>query len=244
MLAHSFLIESSSKLLVTRTGIKARTSSIFGLWFPWPIYIFFAMRFDLGTLDSGERSLPFGLLVSKLAELFPQCSSCVHPNMVPVRRQIWPKSAIFDFHHYDHISSETTAGISRCLDVSAQKRFQSVNKYGRMVAIFKIAICPLLNTITVPLSHLLRDHWSDFFKTCPRCSPNGLVMHAHKWFRSVNKYGRLQPSLFFTVMASPPSKIPGGICQKLAYEFLSKTGCVRPKTILVRQQLWPNSSSL
>ena len=39
MLAHSFLMESSSKLLVTRTGIKARTSSISGLWFPWPIYM-------------------------------------------------------------------------------------------------------------------------------------------------------------------------------------------------------------
>ena len=62
-LAHSFLIESSSELLVTRTGTKARTSSISGLWFPWPIYMFFEMRFDLGTLDSGERSLPFGLLV-------------------------------------------------------------------------------------------------------------------------------------------------------------------------------------
>ena len=65
MLAHSFLIESSSKLLVTRTGIKARTSSISGLWFPWPIYMFFLIRFDLGTLDSGERALPFGLLVIK-----------------------------------------------------------------------------------------------------------------------------------------------------------------------------------
>ena len=30
MLAHSFLIESSSKLLVTRTGIKAQTSTISG----------------------------------------------------------------------------------------------------------------------------------------------------------------------------------------------------------------------
>ena len=64
MLAHSFLIESLSKLLVTRTGIKARRSSILGLWLSWPIYMFFEMRFDLGTLDSGERSLPFGLLVS------------------------------------------------------------------------------------------------------------------------------------------------------------------------------------
>ena len=64
MLAHSFLIESSSKLLVTRTGIKAGTSLISALWFPWPIYMFFEMRFDLGTLDSYERLLPFGLLVS------------------------------------------------------------------------------------------------------------------------------------------------------------------------------------
>ena len=63
MLAHSFLIESSLKLQVTRTGIKARTSLISGLWFPWSIYMFFEMKFDLGTLDSGERSLPFGLIV-------------------------------------------------------------------------------------------------------------------------------------------------------------------------------------
>ena len=62
MLAHSFFIKLSSKLLVTRTGIKAWLSSISGLWFPWPIYMFFEMRFDLGTLDSGEWSLPFGLL--------------------------------------------------------------------------------------------------------------------------------------------------------------------------------------
>ena len=41
MLAHSFLIESSSKFLLTRTGIKAWTSSNLGLWFPWPIYMFF-----------------------------------------------------------------------------------------------------------------------------------------------------------------------------------------------------------
>ena len=63
MLALSFLIDSSSKLLVTRTGIKARTSSILGLWFAWPVYMFSEMRFDLGKLDSGERLLPFGLLV-------------------------------------------------------------------------------------------------------------------------------------------------------------------------------------
>ena len=70
MLAHSFLTESSSKLLATRTGIKARRSSIWVLWFPWPIYMFFEMRFDLVTLDSGERSLPFGLLVKKIPSYF------------------------------------------------------------------------------------------------------------------------------------------------------------------------------
>ena len=94
MLAHSFLIKSSSKLLVTRTGIKARMSLISGLWFPWPIYMFFEMRFDLGTLDSGERSLPFGLLVLKYwsdsdyayvqettARDFFQCKFSIQGNM-------------------------------------------------------------------------------------------------------------------------------------------------------------------
>ena len=71
MLAHSFLMESSSKLLVTRIGIKAWMSSISGLWFPW--HMFFEMRFDLGTLDSGEQLLPFGLLVfSSLADFYSQ----------------------------------------------------------------------------------------------------------------------------------------------------------------------------
>ena len=32
------------------------------------LYVF-KMRFDLGTLDSGERSLPFGLLVFSLREI-------------------------------------------------------------------------------------------------------------------------------------------------------------------------------
>ena len=44
---------------------------------------------------------------------------------------------------------------SQCLDVSAWKLFWSVNKYGRRTAIFKIVNCPLLNTVTISLSHLL-----------------------------------------------------------------------------------------
>ena len=42
---------------------KSSDESDLSLRFPWPIYMFFEMRFDLGTLDSGERLLPFGLLV-------------------------------------------------------------------------------------------------------------------------------------------------------------------------------------
>ena len=64
MLAHSLLIESSAKLLVTRIGIKVWANWISGLWFPWSIYVcFFLNEIDLGTLDSGERSLPFELLI-------------------------------------------------------------------------------------------------------------------------------------------------------------------------------------
>ena len=81
MLANSFFIKSSSKLLVTRTGIKARMSLISGFWCPWPIYMFFEMRFDLGTLDSGERSLPFGLLVFN-------CIYLTFKNIVPMVRII------------------------------------------------------------------------------------------------------------------------------------------------------------
>ena len=63
MLAHSFFIELSSKLLVTRTGIKAQTSSISASGFHGLFICFFLMRFNRCTLDSVERSLPFGLLV-------------------------------------------------------------------------------------------------------------------------------------------------------------------------------------
>ena len=34
--------------------------------------MFLEMRFDLGTLDSGERSLPFGLLVCFIVWHFPK----------------------------------------------------------------------------------------------------------------------------------------------------------------------------
>ena len=60
--ASSFIFD---RIIIKVAGNQDRhKSSISGLWFPWPIYMFFEMIFDLGTLDSGERSLPFGLLVS------------------------------------------------------------------------------------------------------------------------------------------------------------------------------------
>ena len=74
--------------------------------------------------------------------------------MVLVHRQIWSPATNFYFHRY-RISSETTGGIllklayefPQYLDVSARKRFWFVNKYSRMAAIFKIAICPLLTLL-------------------------------------------------------------------------------------------------
>ena len=47
-----------------------------------------------------------------------------------------------------------------------------------MAAVPEIATFPLLDTVTISLSHLLWDHWSNIFATCLGCSPGGLVMHA------------------------------------------------------------------
>ena len=49
------------------------------------------------------------------------------------------------------------------------------------------------------LSHLLRDHWSDFFKTCLRCATIGSVVFAQNSSICAHR----QPSLIFTVIASP-----------------------------------------
>ena len=132
---------------------------------------------------------------------------------------------------------------SQCLDVATRKWFWSVNKYGRTAAIFKIVNCPLFNTITISLSHLLRGHMSDFFKTCLRCSTSGLIVSAWKWFQSLDKYGCWQPSLIFTIIASPLKPLVK-FCQNLAYEFLSLSRYVSSKIILVCQQIWPNNGHL
>ena len=114
MLAHSFLIKSSSKLLVTRTGIKARMSLISGLWFPWPIYMFFEMRFDLGTLDSGEQSLPFRLLVLINALGALKCMSFeneVHETWCYRNKELWYlKSSSNDI--WPHFSHEKCSSVN------------------------------------------------------------------------------------------------------------------------------------
>ena len=107
-IAHSFLIDSLSKLPGNQDRHKSSDKFDFGpLVTMTHLYVFFKMRFDLGTLNSDERSLPLGYLFRNLSEMFPYGSSCVRPKMVPVRRQIWPPAAIFDFHGY-RISSEST----------------------------------------------------------------------------------------------------------------------------------------
>ena len=52
--------------MVTKTGIKARTSSISGLWFPWPIYMFFEL---LGLEWRKFYSLELEYLWGQLANL-------------------------------------------------------------------------------------------------------------------------------------------------------------------------------
>ena len=62
--ARSFIFD---RIIIKVAGNQDRHKSSdefdLGLWFQWPIFMFFEMRFDLGTLDSGVQSLPFGLLV-------------------------------------------------------------------------------------------------------------------------------------------------------------------------------------
>ena len=65
------------------------------------------------------------------------------------------------------------------LDVSTQKRFRSVNKYGQMVAIFKVANCPLLNTVTISLSQISTETTRRISsKLVLDVSPVGLVVQA------------------------------------------------------------------
>ena len=78
MLAHSFLIKSSWKLLVTRTGIKARMSLISGLWFPWPIYMFLKWDLTLAHWTQVSDRCPLGYLFFTVRKW--QCCGFVHTH--------------------------------------------------------------------------------------------------------------------------------------------------------------------
>ena len=63
----------------------------------------------------------------------------------------------------------------------------------------RLALC--FNTVTILLCYLFRDRWLDFLDTCLRCSTNGPVVSAWKWFWSDFKCGRQSPSLINLLIA-------------------------------------------
>ena len=95
--------------------------------------------------------------------------------------------------------------------------------------------------ISSALRWAIQNQLSSGFETCLIDSPDGLVVLAQKWF--VDKYGRQQPTLILTFSTSPLKQLEE-FCRNFVYEFLSMSRWVRPKTILVLQQIWPNGSHL
>ena len=91
-------------------------------------------------------------------------------------------------NHWWNLVEALHVNCSQCLEMPARNCVWSINKCGQMAAIFKIWNFPLLNTVTISSSHLLLDHWLDFFKTCLRCSTGGLFVSIRKWFQSNDKY--------------------------------------------------------
>ena len=67
MLVRSFLIESSSKFLVTRTGIKARLSSILGRIRPFILEFLALEWWKMGKWCLHARSFIFGWIIIKVA---------------------------------------------------------------------------------------------------------------------------------------------------------------------------------
>ena len=113
MLAHSFLIKSSSKLLVTRTDIKARMSLISGLWFPWPIYMFLKWDLTLAHWTQASDRCPLGYLLDiycnfsgvQVFQIFivfeprhyKSSKMCVHPAKTQISlgiRPVWSESSL------------------------------------------------------------------------------------------------------------------------------------------------------
>ena len=115
--ASSFIFD---RIIIKVAGNQDRhKSSILGLWFPWPIYMFFEMRFNLGTLDSGERSLPFGLLVSS-SERYFKCKSCFRLEL------FWNYEALVDrLSVYIPLVDNDNRAV-KCV-LSSRRVFQKIN---------------------------------------------------------------------------------------------------------------------
>ena len=96
-----------------------------------------------------------------------------------------------------------------------------------------LSIRPSVNIFS--LSHLLRNYWSDVFRTLSGIFP---------WWSScerfsVDKYGRCRSSCIFPIIASPPQPV-GIFRQNCAYGFLSSPRCISLKMSVVRRLIWLN----
>ena len=101
----------------------------------------------------------------------------------------------------------------------------------------KISIFSVLSAVRKLFSRyrISSETTGRIFRNLSEMFPRSLFVSARKWFRSVDKCGRWQPSLIFTFIASP-SKPLEEFCRNLAYEFLSMSRCVRLKMISVCQK--------
>ena len=110
---------------------------------------------------------------------------------IPVRRQTWPPSAIFDFFLLSHFlrnyltdSNETCLlCLPKGLNVQVQKKkFRSVNKFGRLV--------PGSDLVKFPIDKLVIPSPSrpsvEFFRSWSECSPQCLVVQVQNGFLLYN----------------------------------------------------------
>ena len=100
----------------------------------------------------------------------------------------------------------------QCLVVQVQKKLRSVDKLGRLIPGSDLVKCPIDSL----LSHLLQDHWSDFFRSCSECSFQCLAVQVPKQNRSVEKHAAVGHLCFFCCRIS--SETTGWIQMKLAYQ--------------------------
>ena len=141
----------------------------------------------------------------------------------------------FDFYHNEIMCTHVLHALKPAKPVTSRIRFCGKISIFSVLSAVHPSVRPFVRNRFFSLSHLLRDHWSDIFKFCLRCFPRSLVVSFRKWFGPVDKFGRRQPSLIFTFIATAPKELEK-FCRSLAYEFLSMSGCVRPKMISVCQK--------